>query len=162
MNTIGQGLNTVGSNLGLGASIVGVSTAVSKGIAKSSMPPLQKTGAIVAAGVATGVSHAAITHINNYNNLPYTSDHNNTNSSINKFIDDSTTSTLSNLLFDIELLNYTCLYVIIILIIQVIFKLHLKDSIVLNLSNTLGINLNKSLEYYINKVITLNKKMSVI
>ena len=31
--------NTIGSQIGLGASIVGIGTAVSKGIAKSSMPP---------------------------------------------------------------------------------------------------------------------------
>jgi energy-coupling factor transporter transmembrane protein EcfT len=35
---IGQGLNTIGSQLGLGATIAGVSSAVAKGIAKSGMP----------------------------------------------------------------------------------------------------------------------------
>ena len=36
---IGQGLNTIGSQIGLGATMVGVSAAVGKAIAKSGMPP---------------------------------------------------------------------------------------------------------------------------
>lgn len=62
------------------------------------------------------------------------------------------------MLFDIQGLNATCLSLIIILIIQIIFKFYLKDSIKLNLFNILGINLNNNLEYYLNKIIILNKK----
>ena len=36
---IGQGLNTIGSQIGLGSTMVGGSAAVGKAIAKSGMPP---------------------------------------------------------------------------------------------------------------------------
>jgi hypothetical protein len=39
---IGQGLQTIGSQIGLGATMVGIATAVSKAVVKSGMPPLQK------------------------------------------------------------------------------------------------------------------------
>ena len=50
----------------------------------------------------------------------------------------------------------------IILSMQIISKLHLKDNKKLNLTNILGEKLNNTLEYSINKIITLNKKTSVI
>ncbi len=53
---IGQGLNAIGSQLGLGATIAGVSSAVAKGLAKSSLPPMQKAGVIIGAGVIGGYS----------------------------------------------------------------------------------------------------------
>jgi hypothetical protein len=158
---IGQGLNSIGSNIGLGASIAGVATAISKGIAKSSVPPLQKAGIIIAGAVSAGFAHSIITTINRkqisnstHNNFIY--------SNINKFVDDSSTSPLQTLLFDIEGLNVTCLSLIVLLTIQIIFKLHLKDNITLKFSSFLGENMNSNLEYYINKIINLNKKMSTI
>ena len=81
----------------------------------------------------------------------------------NKFIDDTTLSSpLQNLLFDIQALNYICLSLVIILIIQILFKFNLKDNINLSLSYLLGININNKLEYYLNITIKLNKKMSFI
>jgi hypothetical protein len=156
---IGQGLNTIGSNLGLGASMAGVGSAIAKGIAKSSIPPLQKAGIIFAGAVSGGFAHSIFTTINrkNISNVP-----NNIHSNINKFIDDSSSSSLQTLLFDIEGLNITCLSLIILLVIQIIFKLHLKDNITLKFSGRLGEKFNNSLEYYINKIISLNKKMSTI
>ena len=50
---------------------------------------------------------------------------------------------------------------VILLAIQLIFKLHIKDNIQLNLSLILGIKFNNTLQIYINKIITLNKKMSI-
>ena len=57
---IGQGLQTIGSQLGLGATIAGVSAAVGKAIAKSGMPPLQKAGVVVGAGLLGGLFHSRI------------------------------------------------------------------------------------------------------
>jgi hypothetical protein len=132
---IGQGLNTIGSSIGLGASIAGVSTAVAKGIAKSAMPPLQKAGIIVISGLFTGISHSAITNINRNRNMSedvfYKSNYTNS-SNINKLIDDSSSSPLENLLFDIQLLNYLCLSLVFILIIQISFKFYSKENIKLN------------------------------
>jgi hypothetical protein len=157
---IGQGLNTVGSSIGLGASMAGIASAVSKGIAKSSMPPLQKAGIIMAGAISGGFAHSIITTINRKN---ISSVHDNyIHSNINKFIDDSSSSSLQTLLFDIEGLNITCLSLIILLIIQIIFKLHLKDNITLKFSSIFSEKFNSSLEYYINNIISLNKKMSTI
>jgi hypothetical protein len=41
---ISKGISTLGTNIGLGATIAGVSAAVAKGISKSSIPPVQKAG----------------------------------------------------------------------------------------------------------------------
>lgn len=44
--SISQGISTVGTQIGLGASITGVAMTVSKVVAKSGMPPLQKAGIV--------------------------------------------------------------------------------------------------------------------
>ena len=91
--------------------------------------------------------------------------HNNTyyidNSNMNKFMDDSL-SPLQTLLYCIQVLNSCCITLIVLLTIQIIYKLLLKESIKLNLTSMLGEKFNNALEYYINKMIRLNKKMSVI
>ena len=51
---------------------------------------------------------------------------------------------------------------LILSIIQILFKIHFKDSIIFNLSWIIGDKFNKILEFYINKIIALNKKMSTI
>ena len=169
---LSQGLSVIGNNLGLGATIAGVSGAVAKGLVKSAMPPMQKAGIIVDAGLIGGLSHSKLTIINRnsilinekeniHNN--YSSNLSNSNSSINKLADDSISdSPLIDLLFNIEITNYVCLSLIIILLIQIAFKFLLKDSVELHLSDILGKNTNNKVEYYINKIIILNKKMSVI
>jgi len=63
---ISKGISIIGSNLGLGATIAGIGTAVAKGVAKSSMPPLQKAGLIINSGLIIGVGHSIITNINKY------------------------------------------------------------------------------------------------
>ena len=160
---VGRGLSILGSNLGLGASIVGIGTAVGKTIAKSSMPPLQKAGVIIGSGLITGIGHSIITNVNVYrnSNVKFTSkSHSNDSYEISKFIDDGSSSPLQNLLFDIEALNYICLSLMFILVIQISFKFYLKDSIKWNLSSIIGTKSNDKLEFYINKIILLNKKMS--
>ncbi len=180
---IKQGMSTIGSQLGLGASIAGIGTAVAKGIIKSSMPPLQKASVIVASSLITGLGHSVISNINKNNAIKEDvsnasaniSSSNNINSDINKFINDNnsdinkfinsnneSTSPLENLLFDIESLNYICLSLVIILIIQIVFKFFFQKNVTLNLSKLFGININNFLEYYLNKIIILNKNMSNI
>jgi hypothetical protein len=58
-------------------------------------------------------------------------------------------------------MNYLCLSIIYILIIQFIYKLYFKNEINLNLSWLIGININNKLELYLNKIIKLNKRMSI-
>jgi hypothetical protein len=169
---IGKGLNTVGSNLGLGATMAGVATAVGKTIAKSSMPPLQRAGIVLGASMIGGLFHSNITTINRNkimedninNNIVSNNDKSNISDvNVNKFMDDSTLSSpLQDLLSNLELINYVCISMLILLTIQILFKIHFKDNIKLNLYSIFGVNLNNSLEYYINKIITLNRRMSVI
>ena len=170
---IGQGLSVIGSNLGLGATIAGVSTAVAKGLVKSGMPPVQKAGVILGAGLIGGLSHSKLTIMNRNSILMSeakenirnnsSSDLNDLNPSINKFVDDTINSSpLQDLLLNLETTDYICLSLIGILLIQIFFKFLIKDNISLHIGNVLGKNTNSKLEYYINKIIILNKKMSAV
>lgn len=167
---IGKGLNTIGSNLGLGATIAGVCSAVAKCIVKSGMPPMQKAGVVLGAGLIGGLSHSKISAINRNNILLGENINNNscTNSSdlssvLNKLVDDTVQSSpLQDLLINLETTNYVCISLILILVIQILFKLNVKDNLSLNLYSILGNNINNKVEYYLNKVIMLNKKVSII
>ena len=163
---LSHGMSTIGSQIGLGASIAGVGMAVSKGLAKSAVPPVQKAGIIIGASIIGGITHSSISNmnkaralneLNNYNNIA------NINSNTPKLLDDNIISSpLDNLLSNLEILSYTCLSLLIILSIQIIFKFYLKDNVNLNFTNILGNYINNKTEFYINKVIFLNKKMSSI
>ena len=166
---ISKGMSTIGTQLGLGATMVGVSTAVGKALVKSGMPPLQKAGLIVGSGLTAGLGHSIISTLNRNQVLSENIDKSNlvpnsTNISknISKFLDDSQSSPLQDLLFQFEAINYVCLSLIYILIIQLVFKLYFIDNINLNLSKLLGNNINDKMEYYLNKIIKLNKQMSVV
>ena len=168
---IAQGMNTIGSNIGLGATIAGTSTAVGKTIAKTSMPPVQKAGIVVGASMIAGLFHSNITTFNRNkimdeyfkNNDVSTYNNNNSssnvdNSTISKFVDDSISSSpLQDLLLNLEITSYVCISMVILLAIQLFFKLH-KDNIQLNISSIVGIKFNNTLQVYINKIITFNKK----
>jgi len=165
---IGQGLNTIGSQWGLGGTIVGVSTVVGKAVAKSGIPPLQKAGFIVGSGLVAGLGHSAISTLNRRSiyedNTNITASVSNTNigSHINKLINDSNISPLEELLFNGEMMSYVCLGILYLLIIQLVFKLYFKENINLKLSKLLGNSTNIKIEFYLNKIIKLNKRMSVL
>ncbi len=170
---IGQGISTVGSQIGLGATMVGVSTAVGKVLTKSSMPPLQKAGIIVGASLLAGLGHSKISAINRNsvleeniknNNDIYNNTISNINSNVNKFISDSNlpSSPLQDLLLNLEVTSYVCFSLILILIIQIIFKFYFTDKINLGLFSIVGVNVNNRLEFYLNKIIELNKRTNII
>lgn len=167
---ISKGISTVGTQIGLGATMVGVSTAAGKAVAKSSMPPLQKAGFIVGSGLTAGLGHSIISTFNTNKVLSENINtstaskvpSNTTNININKFMNDSQSSPLQSLLFQFEDMDYVCLSLIYLLIIQLVFKLYFKDNVSLNLSKILGNNIDSKMEYYLNKIIKLNKQMSVI
>src|SRR4051812_45358822 len=127
---IGQGISTIRSQIGLGATIVGVSIAVGKAVTKASLPPLQKASFLVGSGLAAGLGHSMISTLNRSQVLSEnintstasstTSTATNINSNISKFIDDSQSSTLQDLLFQLEAMDYVCLSLIYILIIQLV------------------------------------------
>jgi len=158
---IGQGLSTIGSQIGLGATMVGLGGAVGKAVAKSGIPPLQKVGFIVGSGLAAGVGHSLISAANRdtirAENIVTSSA-----SNVSKLVDDSHISHLQELFFNGEMMSYVCLSIVYLLIIQLMFKFYFKDNINLNLSRLLGNNLNTKIEFYFNKIIKLNKQMSII
>lgn len=164
---ISQGLQTIGSQIGLGATIAGVSAAVSKAVAKTGMPPLQKAGAIVGSGILGGIGHSLISNVNRNavngeNTINSAASSTNINSQVHKFIGDSHLSSLQEFLSDEGMMNYICLSLIYLLIIQLVFKLYFKNEIILSLSNLLNYNINKKIEFYLNKIINLNKQMSIM
>ena len=137
---LSKGMQTIGSRqIGLGAIIVGIGAAVGKGIAKSAKPPVRKAGIIIGSSLIAGLGHSIISNVNRNKVLQdniwtnNTTTRNSINDNLNKLIDNTTPSSpLENLLFDIEALNYICISLVIILIIQILFKFYLKHSISLN------------------------------
>jgi len=124
----------------------------------------KKAGIIVGTSVIGGLAHSRISTMNR-NTVNSTSILNNdTSSNVNKFLDDSHVSPLQELLFNLEMMDYVCLSLIYILILQLIFKLHFlkKDTINLHFFNMLNSNTKIKLEYFLNKIIKLNKQISII
>lgn len=155
---ISMGISKVGSQLGSGASIVGVAGAVGKTIVKSSIPPVQKAAIIVGSGLMGGLIHSGVSHINRASALENNTENNNISNideSINKLVDDTITSPLEGLLFSIQGINAICFTFTLILVIQLFIRLHVKENVN---NNILGNTLNK----YLNKLIILNKKVSII
>jgi hypothetical protein len=157
--TIGQGL----SQVGLGITMAGISSAVGKAISKSSVPPLQKATVIIGASIIGGFGSSRINYFNKGNiTIENTISNTNNSSSINKLIDNSIISPLQESLLYGEYMSYICLSIIYVLIIQLIFKLYFKDKINFNFFKLLSNNIISKLEFYINKIISLNKQMSFI
>lgn len=151
---------SIATQVGITGAMVGGALGVGKAIAKSPMPPLQKAGLIVGASVAAGAGQALISGLSG--NIGASSTSNTSDGNISKFLADSQNSVLQNSLFLQETMYLICVYIVLLIAIQLVFKLHFKDSINLNLSKLLGSNLNSKVEYYLNKIIKLNKQMSVV
>ena len=169
---LSKGMTAVGTQFGLGASIVGVGTAVGKAIAKSGIPPLQKASIIVAASALGGITHSTISAVNRKSSVQNSND---VNSNIHKFMDGSSFDTskifnyindsvspLQELLTNIQGIGMIYIVLLWVLCIQIIFKLYLKDNIKINLINLFGKDINNRLEYYINSIIHVNKNMSTL
>ena len=167
---LSKGMTAVGTQFGLGASIVGVGTAVGK--AKSGIPPLQKASIIVAASALGGITHSTISAVNRKSSVQNSND---VNSNIHKFMDGSSFDTskifnyindsvspLQELLTNIQGIGMIYIVLLWVLCIQIIFKLYLKDNIKINLINLFGKDINNRLEYYINSIIHVNKNMSTL
>lgn len=172
---ISRGITSLGSQVGLGATVAGVSAAVSKGIASSSLPPLQKAAVIVGSAMAGGAIHVGASAINRKNNIVNSivsngksfesgSKSSSIGDNINKFIDNSVDhSPIKDLILSIEILNKVCLCLTLILFMQILFKFFLDESkINFDLSSFIGTNLNDKLNYYLVKIIRINKKIGNI
>lgn len=161
---ISKGISAVGSNIGLGGTIVGVASAVGKVIVKSGMPPMQKASVVLAGSMVGGITHSMISR-HNKNEIIHQNPSDHIGSickNINKFLDNDSYTPLEGMLYDIQIMSITLLGLVGILIIQLIIRLHAKEEITLRLHKFIGLNLNKKLQYYTNKIIILNKRMSTI
>src|SRR5215468_2020865 len=61
---VAKGISTLGSNVGLGACVGAMAGGVAKAVAKSPLPPVQKAGLVIAAGLAGAVIHTGANAIN--------------------------------------------------------------------------------------------------
>ena len=136
-------MGAIGSQFGLSATMVGVSIAIGKAVAKSGIPPLQKAGVIARGALIGGFGHWMTSAINRNNVNKESISNSNTN--VSNFIDNSHTSPLETILYDVQSISITCLGLVFILGIQIVFKLYLKDAIKLNLFPLLGIKINNNL-----------------
>jgi hypothetical protein len=81
------------------------------------------------------------------------------NNSTNLYI---TNKSIREMLLYIEVSSWIFIIVVLLLMLQIICKFHLKDKIRLNLPWLLGTKINSTLEYYLNKIISFNEKVSTI
>jgi hypothetical protein len=58
--------------------------------------------------------------------------------------------------------NYICLIILFLLTVQIMCKFHLKDDIRLNFFVIFGTKINNKLEYYLNKIVSFNRKTTTI
>lgn len=163
----------IATQVGISSAMVGGALGMSKAMAKSPILPLQKAGAIVGVGVALGLAQVGVSTFNNTiaKNMDTTptstatsaisNAKSSTSSTISKFIDDSHSSPLQDIFLSLEIMDYVCLSMIYLLIIQLIYKLYMKDSIKLTFFKWLGNSFNNKIEFYLNKIVKLNKQMSI-
>jgi hypothetical protein len=162
----------LGRNIGIAGTVAWVSGAVGKAIAKSSLPPLQKAGIVVGAGIAGGAIHIGTSAINRVVNTPSstttpptTTPTTNLPDGVNKLLADSGDGGFSDLMLlilSIDALTCVCLTFILILFMMILFKFYLNEKVKLNLSSLIGDKMNNNLNYYLIKLIQLNKKTSTV
>nr|YP_010164174.1 hypothetical protein K8J96_mgp04 [Metarhizium album]QRK27496.1 hypothetical protein [Metarhizium album] len=164
---------SLGRNIGTAGTIAGVSGAVAKVIGKSSMPPIQKAGVVLASASIAGAIHVATTtynkiinnNISNLNaNSPVDSSVSFTGNSLNfegpnKLIADGLKdlSDLKLLLLSMNTLASASLVLVLILFIMISLKLYLNEDKI-KFNNFLGNKVNA----YLIKLIQYNKKTSTI
>lgn len=170
---------SLGTNIGMGGTIGTVAVAVSRSIAKSPIPPLQKAGIVVGSAAGGGAIFVGTNVVNRIsiaasrssgeNTQPITTSLDNSGSNfpdggVNKLLDDSTDSfsDLMLLILSIDTLACVCLNLFLILFMMILFKFFFEDNIKLNFSRFIGEKFNNSLNYYLIKLIQLNKKTSTV
>jgi hypothetical protein len=131
---ISKGISNLGTNIGLGATVAGITTAAAKSISKSYLPPVQKAGIIFAGGIIGGIIHVAASAIN-HNNISYNSQilsKSINNDNVNKFLDINNNSPLEILLQCINILSDINIFLIFILSLQLFYKFYISDKPKLN------------------------------
>jgi len=166
---VARGISTLGSNVGLGACVGAMAGGVAKAVSKSSLPPMQKAGLVIGAGIAGAVIHAGSTAIN-------------AQAHAERYIDRSPVSTnqyilpkdsqgfmgsvndhtpLEILLQSICILDSICIWLIIVLLMQILFKLYISDKPKLKMIDYILPSYSENIKKYIYKIIKLNKNMNI-
>lgn len=187
---VAEGISSLGSNVGFAATVGAIAGSISKGVAKTALPPVQKAGIIMAGGLAGAVLHVGGSAINaqthaaarlkqqHSNNADNLSSINTTsdllkNHDIKKFMDSFSlrstnidyNSPLELLLWCINTLSKISLILIVIIIIQIIFRYFFTSESYeskLKFIDNLFPNHSKIIQSYISKLINLNKSVSLI
>ena len=177
---VAEGISSLGSNVGFAATVGALAGSISKGVAKTSLPPIQKAGIIMAGGLAGAVlhvggsainaqTHAAARlkqHSNNPENLSNINTTNDLlkNAEIKKFMGSSidSSSPLEILLWCINTLSKISLILIVIIIIQIIFRYFLIDQSKLKFLDNLFPSTSNKIKSFVNKLINLNKSVNLI
>ena len=156
---ISKGISSVGSNVGLAGTVGAVTAGVSKAVAKSSIPPMQKAGIVLGGAIIGGGIHVAGSALNRLNSATGFSTNNASDNNIPKLLDDSSNSGLKDLILGIDMITYACFSLVIILSLMILFKFYLdENNIKFNLSSLLGTKTNNTLHYYFIQIIKFNKK----
>ena len=162
---VARGLSNLGTNVGLGACV----GALAGGVAKSSIPPFQKAGLVVASGIAGAVLHTGASAINaqthtanSISKCSGSTSQSTLSKNVNQFIgsvDDLTP--LEILLQCICILNSLCIWTMIFLSMQIFFKVYLNDKPELKFIDLLLPFNSDKIKVYIYKLIKLNKNLSL-
>ena len=177
---VAEGISSLGSNVGFAATVGALAGSISKGVVKTSLPPIQKAGIIMGGGLAGAVlhvggsainaqTHAAARlkqHSNNPENLSNINTTNDLlkNAEIKKFMGSSidSSSPLEILLWCINTLSKISLILIVIIIIQIIFRYFLIDQSKLKFLDNLFPSTSNKIKSFVNKLINLNKSVNLI
>lgn len=175
---LSKGISNVGSNIGLAGSVAATTGGVAKVLSKAAIPPLQKAAIVAGASILGGAVHVGASAVNNmnrsrYNSSTYSKDTSrgssgsgNSGTNANSFMDLSDPSgytDLNLLIISIDIINYVCLFLVILLTMIILFKFYLNENKVnVNLNKLVGDRYNKVINHYVTKIIILNKKTSTV
>ena len=163
-------LSNVGSNVGLGACVGALAGGVAKTVSKSSIPPFQKAGLVVASGITGAVLHTGASAINAQTHAAssinkYSEDigKNASSKDLNNFLDfGNDIAPIEIILQCINILSWVSIWLIIIISIQYFFKVYIADKPRLKILNSLSPYYGDKIKKYIYMLVVLNKKVSIV
>ena len=119
---IGKGMSDAAWNIGLGITSGITAATVGKAIAKTSLPPMQKVGAIVVSTAIANASYVGSSAIRSMHSQVPNNNSSGVSNVVNKFVESTDNSPLKDLIFSIDVLNYCSLSLLIILFSIIMFK----------------------------------------
>ena len=166
---VAKGISNLGSNIGLSACVGGMAAGVAKAVAKSPLPPMQKAGLVIGAGIVGAVLHTGASAINAQTHVkhsidksPASTNQNVLSKDVNEFIGSINDHTpLEILLQCICILNSICIWLIVILIMQILFKVYINDKPELKIIDYILPSYSNNIKIYVYKLIKLNKNMNI-